>query len=54
MKCEYCGRERVNQNTTNWCRHIESCKKKRFSNKRQKGNLDTFFAKKLKNNSGKY
>jgi len=29
MKCEYCGCERTNQNTTNWCRHIESCKKKK-------------------------
>lgn len=26
--CDYCKRERVKQNDTNWNRHIESCKKK--------------------------
>lgn len=26
--CDYCKRERVKQNDTNWNRHIESCQKK--------------------------
>lgn len=53
--CDYCKRERVNQNDTNWNRHIESCKKKtQMCNKRQKGNLDRFFNKKQKSCIGMY
>lgn len=28
LTCEFCRRDRNNQNDTNWKRHIESCQKK--------------------------
>lgn len=51
LTCEYCGRDRNDQNNTNWKRHVELCKTK---NKRQKVNLDSFFFKKPKLSTCKY
>lgn len=55
--CEICGRQKGDMNSTNWTRHVHSCKAKMPTPKRNLTNnsIKHFFAKKQKfENIGKY